>query len=146
LVVQVAPEAAGAGDLPARSTLRRWVLRALTRDAAITLRFIGAAEGRRLNRAFRGKDYATNVLTFVHDGGAAGAPRAGDIALCVPVLRREARAGRRTLRAHCAHLVIHGILHLEGFDHESAKDAKVMEALEARLLATLGYGDPYATI
>jgi probable rRNA maturation factor len=152
LAVQVAADVAPADDLPVRSTLRRWLLRALRRDAAVTLRFVGAAEGRRLNRTFRGKDYATNVLTFAYDADATGAPAphgtvplVGDIALCVPVLRREARARRKTLRAHCAHLVIHGTLHLQGFDHESAKDAKVMEALEARLLASLGYGDPYAT-
>jgi probable rRNA maturation factor len=161
----------GTHGLPARSTLRRWVLRALVRDAMITLRFVGAAEGRRLNRSFRGMDYATNVLTFAYTDDAdaigpgrligaagnarsvaraSGAPRApaatpltGDIALCVPVLRREARAANKSLRAHCAHLVIHGVLHLQGYDHESAKDAKVMEALETRLLASLGYGDPY---
>ena len=140
-----------ASGLPARSTLRRWLSRALRRDAMVTVRFVGTAEGRRLNREFRGKDYATNVLTFVYEGAAApaaaraAAPLTGDIALCVPVLRREARAAQKSLRAHCAHLVIHGALHLQGFDHGSAKDAKVMEALETRLLAGLGYGDPYAT-
>lgn len=153
LGVQVAADVVGADDLPVGATLRRWLLRALKRDAVVTVRFVGAAEGRRLNRTFRGKDYATNVLTFVYDADAPGAPGPriaatliGDIALCVPVLRREARARRKTLRAHCAHLVIHGALHLQGFDHESAKDAKVMEALETRLLASLGYSDPYATI
>ena len=145
-------EAVGAVDLPVRSTLRRWLLRTLTRDATVTVRFVGAAEGRRLNRTFRDRDYATNVLTFIYEDEArdpapsrSHAPLHGDIALCVPVLRREARAARKTLRAHCAHLVVHGALHLQGFDHESAKDAKVMEALETRLLASLGYGDPYAT-
>jgi probable rRNA maturation factor len=137
---------ADAGDLPVRSTLRRWLLRALKRDATVTLRFVGEAEGRRLNRTFRGTDHATNVLTFVYDAGSAGAPINGDIALCVPVLRREARARSKTLRAHCAHLAVHGMLHLQGYDHESTKDAKVMEALEAGLLASLGYADPYATI
>ena len=153
LGVQVAADVVGTDDLPVPSTLRRWLLRALQRDATVTVRFVGAAEGRRLNRTFRGKDYATNVLTFVYDADATGAPAPrnaapliGDIALCVPVLRREARARRKTLRALCAHLVIHGTLHLQGFDHESAKDAKVMEALETELLASLGYGDPYATI
>ena len=144
LAVQVALDAAGADGLPVRSTLRRWLSRALRRDAAVTVRFVGAAEGRRLNRTFRGKDYATNVLTFAYHGAPGAAPLTGDIALCVPVLRREARAARKTLRAHCAHLVIHGILHLQGFDHGSAKDARVMEALETRLLAGLGYDDPYA--
>jgi probable rRNA maturation factor len=150
LVIQ---NAAGATDLPARSTLRRWLARALRGNAAVTIRFVGSAEGRALNRTYRGRDYATNVLTFGYgDGDAApGVPRqpmrlAGDIVLCVPVLRREARAQRKSLRAHCAHLVIHGALHLAGFDHEKAKDAKVMEALETEMLESLGYDDPYATI
>jgi len=143
--------AGGATGLPARSTLRRWLLRALAHDAILTVRFVGAAEGRRLNRQFRGRDYATNVLSFGYDAlsgrhPARGAPIHGDIVLCVPVLRREARAQRKSLRAHCAHLLIHGALHLSGHDHEKAKDARVMEALEAGLLDSLGYDDPYATI
>ena len=128
--------------LPSRSTLRRWIERALDRDASMTLRFVGAREGRALNREFRHRDYATNVLTFIYDDPDTGAA-SGDLVLCVPVLRREARAQRKTLRAHCAHLVIHGTLHLQGYDHESDKDATVMEALETRLLASLGYPDPY---
>jgi probable rRNA maturation factor len=148
--------AAGASGLPARSTIRRWLLRALgvarpgPGGAALTVRFVGAGEGRRLNRQFRGRDYATNVLSFGYDApgvsrARSAAPLCGDIVLCVPVLRREARAQRKPLRAHCAHLVIHGALHLSGFDHEKAKDAKVMEALETGLLDSLGYDDPYAT-
>ena len=131
------------GDkLPADSTLRRWLSRALTRDAAMTLRFVGNAEGRRLNREFRGRDYATNVLTFVYESEDTKA-LSGDLVLCVPVLKREAREQRKTFREHCAHLVIHGALHLQGYDHASGKDARVMEALETRLLSTLGYADPY---
>ena len=128
--------------LPADSTLRRWLARALERDAAMTLRFVGNAEGRRLNREFRGRDYATNVLTFVYESEDTKA-LSGDLVLCVPVLKREAREQRKTFREHCAHLVIHGALHLQGYDHASGKDARVMEALETRLLGTLGYGDPY---
>ena len=146
LAVQVAADIEGAPGLPVRSTLRRWTLRALSRDAMVTVRFVGIAESRRLNRTFRGQDHATNVLTFVYVADPGGVPLNGDVALCVPVLRREACARRKSLRAHCAHLVIHGILHLQGYDHESAKDAKVMETLETRLLASLGYSDPYATI
>src|SRR5205085_8558035 len=88
----------------------------------------------------------TNVLTFGYDASpeARHAGLTGDIVLCVPVVRREARAQRKRFRAHCAHLVIHGALHLAGYDHESDKDAKVMEALEAELLASLGYDNPYA--
>jgi len=145
--------ASGATDLPARSTLRRWLARALARDAIVTIRFVGTAEGRRLNRTFRGRDYATNVLTFSYDapasppgaGHRATPALTGDVVLCVAVLRREARAQRKTLRAHCAHLLIHGALHLSGYDHESAKDARVMEALEVELLSSLGYDNPYAT-
>jgi len=145
--------AAGVAGLPARTTLRRWLARALARDATVTVRFVSPAEGRRLNRTFRGRDYATNVLTFVYDVPAPASARAhrtappltGDIVLCVAVLRREARAQRKSLRAHCAHLVIHGALHLSGYDHESAKDARVMEALEVELLDSLGYDNPYAT-
>ena len=129
-------------ELPANSTLRRWLSRALKRDATITLRFVGNAEGRWLNREFRGCDYATNVLTFVYDAEDAKA-LSGDLVLCVPVLKHEAREQRKTFREHCAHLVVHGALHLQGYDHASDKDARVMEALETRLLRTLGYGDPY---
>jgi probable rRNA maturation factor len=142
-------QAVAADGLPARSTLRRWIARALgpgAKSAAITLRFVGTTEGRRLNREFRNRDYATNVLTFVYDDAhavPAGDAVSGDLVLCVPVLKREARAQKKSLRSHCAHLVIHGTLHLQGYDHESDKDATVMEALETRLLATLGYSDPY---
>ena len=138
--------ASRARDLPASSTLRRWLLRALDRDAEVTVRFVGATESRALNAAYRGRDHATNVLTFRYDGRrrSRAAALAGDIVLCVPVLRREARAQRKRFRAHCAHLVIHGALHLEGYDHGSAKDAKVMEALEVEVLASLGYDNPYA--
>jgi probable rRNA maturation factor len=141
--------ASGAQGLPARSTLRRWLTRALRGDASITVRFVEAVEGRRLNREFRGLDHATNVLTFAYAGespSARAVPRLwGDIVLCVDVLRREARAQRKSLRAHCAHLVIHGALHLAGYDHQTGKDAKVMEALEIELLDSLGYDNPYAT-
>ena len=126
--------------LPAPATVRRWAAAALERDVVATLRFAGLAEGRSLNALYRGKDHATNVLTFVYDDAV---PLAGDIVLCVPVLRHEAKAGGRSLRAHMAHLVVHGMLHLQGHDHESDKDATVMEALETRLLASLGYPDPY---
>jgi probable rRNA maturation factor len=140
LVVQYAVAADG---LPARATLRRWARAALECDAQVTLRFVGAAEGRRLNAAYRGRDYATNVLTFVYDDEGCASGLAGDIVLCVPVLRREARAQGIALRAHCVHLVIHGMLHLQGYDHERDPDATRMEAREALLLRSLGYADPY---
>jgi probable rRNA maturation factor len=144
LSVQFGVEATG---LPARSTLRRWAAAALERDARVMLRFVGEAEGRRLNRQFRGKGHATNVLTFVYDGDVHDAPRdaplAGDIVICVPVLRREATAAGRSLRAHCAHLVVHGMLHLQGYDHERDEDAAAMEHRESDLLRRLRYRDPY---
>jgi len=127
--------------LPAPATLRRWAGAAVERDVAATLRFVGLAEGRTLNALYRGKDHATNVLTFVYDDAV---PLAGDIVLCVPVLRHEAKAGGRSLRAHMAHLVVHGMLHLQGHDHAMPREAARMEARETALLATLGYADPYA--
>jgi probable rRNA maturation factor len=135
--------------LPVARTLRRWADAALERTASVTLRFVGEAEGRALNARFRGRDYATNVLTFVYDDGfhatKDASPLAGDIVICVPVVRREARTRGRTLRAHCAHLVVHGVLHLQGYDHERNADAAAMEARESALLCALGYSDPHAT-
>ena len=127
--------------LPAPSSLRRWARVALERDVAATLRFVGLAEGRTLNSRYRGREHATNVLTFVYDDAV---PLAGDIVLCAPVVRREARSAGRTLRAHCAHLVVHGMLHLQGHDHATPREAARMEARESALLAALGYDDPYA--
>jgi probable rRNA maturation factor len=139
-----APEvqfAVSAAALPRRATVARWVRAAMERDLAVTVRFVGAREARRLNARFRGRDYATNVLTFVYDDVV---PPAGDIVVCVPVARREARVHGKTLRAHCAHLIVHGMLHLQGYDHERSADAARMEAREAALLAALRYRDPYA--
>ena len=129
-------------DLPARSTLRAWVLRALEQDAALTLRFVGAKEGRALNRLHRGKDYATNVLTFAYgydEFGILGA----DIVICIPVLVAEARREKKSLREHAAHLIIHGVLHAQGYDHETKADALVMEKREIELLAGLRIPNPY---
>jgi len=133
--------ASNAPELPTRAELRRWVRASLTADATVTVRFVGTIEGRALNAEFRGRDYATNVLTFVYDDKQ---PRAGDIVLCAPVVRKEAGALGTPLAAHYAHLVIHGMLHLQGHDHERAADAAVMEALETAILARLGVPDPYA--
>jgi probable rRNA maturation factor len=128
-------------DLPGRPQIRRWVRAALLSDATVTVRFVDAIEGRAINAEFRGKDYATNVLTFVYDDEH---PRAGDVVLCAPVVRREAAAQGKPLADHHAHLVVHGMLHLQGFDHERRADAAVMEARETAILATLGLPDPYA--
>ncbi|MCC7041748.1 MAG: rRNA maturation RNase YbeY [Burkholderiales bacterium] len=132
--------ASNAPDLPTRAQVRRWVKAALAADAVVTVRFVDAIEGRALNAEFRGKDYATNVLTFVYDDEA---PRAGDIVLCTSVVREEAAVQGKTLPAHYAHLVVHGMLHLQGLDHERAADAVVMEAREIEILAALGVPDPY---
>jgi len=127
--------------LPPPARLSRWARAAIERDARLTLRFVGRPEGRRLNALYRGKDYATNVLAFVYDGATA---IQGDVVLCAPVLRREAALQRKTLAEHCAHLVVHGILHLQGYDHDTERGAAAMEARETAILAALGIADPYA--
>ena len=132
--------ATSARELPTHAQVRRWVKAAQDGDATVTVRFVTAIEGRALNAEYRGRDYATNVLTFVYDDAA---PRAGDIVLCAPVVRKEADAQGKTLAAHYAHLVVHGMLHLQGHDHERAADAAVMEARETEILARLGLPDPY---
>jgi probable rRNA maturation factor len=137
LAVQYAVSARG---LPSRVQFRQWVRAALAHDAVMTLRVVAQAEGRLLNRSYRNKDYATNVLTFVLTDHA---PFEGDLALCAPVVAREARAQKKTLIAHYAHLTVHGTLHLQGYDHETAADARVMERLETQIMAKLGYADPY---
>ena len=121
--------------LPAPAALRRWA-RAAAPHLALTLRVVGGREGRALNRRFRRRDYATNVLSFPYG-------HAGDIVLCHPVIAREARAQGKSVRAHYAHLVVHGALHLRGHEHNDKTSAKRMEAAEVRLLARLGFGDPY---
>ena len=131
--------ASRAAHIPPDSRLRSWARAALAREAQVTLRYVAEAEGRRLNRAFRGKDHATNVLTFVY----SARPLAGDIVICAPVVAREAREQGKAIAAHHAHLVVHGLLHLQGYDHERDADAKRMEVRERRILAALGFGDPY---
>ena len=126
-------------DAPSRPQLRRWVKAALSHPAEITLRLVDEAEGRALNRDYRGKDYATNVLTFILNDN----PLMGDIVLCAPVVCAEAAAQGKPVEAHYAHLVVHGVLHLQGFDHESADDAAEMEARETQIVMNLGYADPY---
>ncbi len=127
-------------DAPTRTQLRRWARAALQGDAEVTLRLVDEAEGEALNDSFRGRHYATNVLTFAY---SSRAPYHGDIALCAPVVSREARTQRKRIDAHYAHLVVHGMLHLQGYDHETAVEAAVMERLESRIVTGLGYPDPY---
>ena len=137
VTVQIASRATA---LPSRARFLRWATAALKRKAQITLRIVDSREARALNKQFRGRDYATNVLTFVY---AEQRPLAGDIAICAPVVRREARAQKISLAAHYAHLTVHGVLHLQGYDHVRRREAEHMELLEARILQTLGYDDPY---
>jgi probable rRNA maturation factor len=125
-----------------RHRVARWVRVALLAPAQLTVRIVDEDEGRALNRDYRGKDYATNVLTFDY---AREPVVQADLVLCAPVVEREARAARRPLPAHYAHLLVHGTLHAQGFDHEtSPADAERMEARESALLRRLGFGDPYA--
>ncbi len=113
-------------------------------DAIVTLRVVDEKEGRRLNREFRGKDYATNVLTFAYGAPASDEPLAGDIVICAPVVAREAAEQGIPPKAHYAHLTLHGMLHLQGYDHETEADAVTMESVESFIMRRLGYSDPYA--
>ena len=112
----------------------------MQQDLQCTIRVVNEGEGRKLNRDYRGKDYATNVLTFVYDDTD---PLSGDIVICAPVLERESAEQGKQLLAHYAHLTVHGVLHLQGFDHENTADALEMEALETALMCKLGYPAPY---
>ena len=141
-------------DVPARAQVRRWVCAALAltnrgrssgdsiAGATLTIRFVDVDEARALNRTFRGKDYATNVLTFPYE--AAHREIEADLVICMPVLVAEARLQRKEVSAHCAHLVVHGTLHGCGYDHEATTDADAMEELEREVLARLRIADPYA--
>lgn len=123
-----------------RHFVNRCVRHALQVDAAITVRIVDAQEGRSLNRDYRHKDYATNVLTFAY----AGEPLSADLVLCAPVVAHEAKAHGKSLQAHYAHLLVHGSLHAQGWDHETSRvQARTMEARETAILATLGFADPY---
>ncbi len=137
--------------LPAAVSFRRWVAAALDtriREADLAIRIVGTKEGRALNRHYRGKDSATNVLSFpaeMPEGLPADMkmPLLGDIVLCAPVITREAREQKKLLTAHYAHMTVHGALHLLGWDHDDDREAECMEQLEREILAGLGIGDPY---
>ena len=137
MIIQRASRAA---HIPPDATLRKWAAAALRSAANVTLRYVGEAEARSLNLEYRGRDYATNVLTFIYEKK----PLAGDVVICAPVVAREARSQGKSARAHHAHLLVHGLLHLQGFDHEEEREAARMEARERSILARLGFADPYA--
>jgi probable rRNA maturation factor len=165
LSIQKAVEGVDRDNAPKKHQMRRWVKAALLQDVEVTVRLVGEAEGRALNKNYRGKDYATNVLTFTYgerkgnenekpgagktqkngngSDGDGKEPVIGDLVLCVPVIAREASEQGKALDAHFAHLVVHGMLHLQGFDHKKKTDAVVMETHEREMLRTLGYADPY---
>jgi len=145
LDLQRATDAAAPDD----AAFRRWcelALRQRSADSEMTIRLVDEAEGRELNHTYRHKDYATNVLSFPADvpDELLDIPLLGDLVICVPVVEREAAEQGKALEAHWAHLVIHGCLHLLGYDHIEDEEAEEMEALERTLLAELGHPDPYA--
>lgn len=135
--------------VPSRADLRRWLRAAEPGAARVTVRIVDEDEGRELNRDYRGKDYATNVLTFAYGEGEdmplpEGLPLMGDLVLCRQVVEQEAAGQGKTVEAHYAHLCVHGMLHLQGYDHLQDAEAEDMEAREREILAGLGYADPYA--
>lgn len=137
LTVQYASDALG---LPTEASFRKWVRNTLRVDTEVTIRIVDEDEGRELNRDYRGKDYATNVLTFP----LTEEPYLmGDIILCAPVVQREAIEQGKMLEAHYAHLTVHGVLHLHGYDHEIEEQAELMESLETQIVTKLGYPAPY---
>lgn len=127
-------------QLPTRPQIRRWATAALETSAQVTIRFVDVEEGQMLNHEYRGKNYATNVLSFSYEQ----APVFGDLVLCVPVVLREAKEQGKSITTHFAHLIVHGMLHLQGYDHESGEqEAKQMESKEREVLLRFGIADPY---
>ena len=133
--------------IPSDRLLRKWATAALVAvnscgGAEVTVRIVNGVEARNLNSAFRGKDYPTNILTFVYHDRTSPILQ-GDLVICAPVVAREAKDQGKALAPHYAHLCVHGILHLAGFDHETERDAQRMESLEVKILAGLGITNPY---
>jgi len=127
-------------DAPTRVQIMHFAQAALERDAEITIRLVNEPEGQALNHDYRDRDYATNVLSFVY---ASTPAISGDLVLCAPVVSREAQQQGKSVIAHYAHLIVHGVLHLHGMDHENDADAQAMEALETKIVTGLGFADPY---
>ncbi len=131
-------------DVLTRPLLRKTVQAALFFPAELTLRIVDAEEGQELNRDYRGKDYATNVLTFAYTEDSDAEITQADIILCTDVLEKEAKEQKKSVLEHAQHLVVHGVLHAQGYDHENDEEAEEMEALEVEILAGLGLANPYA--
>ncbi len=129
-----------ANNIPSKAQFAKWIKATLRVDTEVTIRIVDTDEGRELNSMYRGKDYATNVLTFP----LTDTPHLmGDIIICAPVVEHEAEAQQKTLTAHYAHLTVHGILHLHGYDHETEAQAELMEGIETAVVTKLGYPSPY---
>ncbi|MFQ6334308.1 rRNA maturation RNase YbeY [Methylophilus sp. 3sh_L] len=136
--LQVATDAT---NVPSLSQFKRWIRASLRVDTSLTIRIVDADDGRQLNASYRGKDYATNVLTFP----LAEEPYLmGDIVICAPVIAREAQEQGKPLLAHYAHMTVHGVLHMHGYDHEVEAQASLMEAMEIAIMQKLGFPNPYA--
>ena len=129
-----------ATDAPSRAQIMQFARAALERDAELTIRLVNEQEGRALNHDYRGRDYATNVLSFVY---ASTPVISGDLVLCAPVVSREAQQQGKPIIAHYAHLIVHGVLHLHGMDHQNDADAQAMEAREIEIITGLGFANPY---
>jgi len=127
-----------------RTQIRRWIAAALFAPAELTIRFVDAAEGQTLNRDYRGKDYATNVLTFAYTEDEDSEVTQADIIICTDVLEKEAAEQHKPVLEHAAHLIVHGVLHAQGYDHEEETEAEEMEGIETDILVQLGFADPYA--
>ena len=148
-MVELDLQRASEADAPSEAEFLQWcelALRQRTADSELTIRLVDEAEGHELNHTYRQKDYATNVLSFPADipEGLLDIPLLGDLVVCIPVVEREALEQGKALKAHWAHLIIHGCLHLLGYDHIEDSEAEEMEALERQLLAEVSYPDPYA--
>jgi len=134
---------AALSKIASATLIKKWIKTATHHDGLLTLRFVNAAEGKKLNCTFRKKDYATNVLTFPYE--LSKTALAADIIFCLPVIQKEAKEQNKPLKAHLAHLIVHGCLHAQAYDHGNQKDAKKMEALEVKILRKLGFTNPYLT-